>query len=215
MGSKQRRRAYTCPQHCLSGTPPPPLPPPPPCSMRLSCTVPKQYRAAAEAVPPAVLGLVGRCRQHGGVLWKGLFLAQVLLVAALTLQLSTILYGGGADYKEYHNEYCLQNDAADEGIKLDSTVNAPCAYDYNFKKVAAFNTCNACTDLYSPFVDCRFCTSGVMESVSTQQALYSQTFHLITIFSSTSYDVYLYAIVFTVNTTPTRKHSSWWFHSVG
>ncbi len=47
-----------------------------------------------------------RCHQHSSLLWKLVFLAQLLVVAYLSLVLSTVLLGGGAKYSEFHNTYC-------------------------------------------------------------------------------------------------------------
>jgi hypothetical protein len=81
----------------------------------------------------------GKVHQHSSILWKVIFIAQLVLVAYLSYTLSTILLGGGATFREFHNSDCQgENGIPDvDDIVINGTSSAPCAYDYNFKKVYA------------------------------------------------------------------------------
>lgn len=81
-----------------------------------------------------------RCHQHSSLLWKLIFVAELALVAYLSVVLSRVLLGGGATYSEFHNTYCQGENSIpnDNTIALNGSSSASCAYDYNFKKILYF-----------------------------------------------------------------------------
>lgn len=122
-------------------------------------------------------GFKSKYHQHNSIVWKFIFLAQLLLIAYLTKQLTTVLLGGGASYEEFHNNYCLDNGAPDlNGVTINETVDANCAYDYNFKKVHQhIKSFQPCVYIIASIRSCIF---GVMELVMTQQIPYLPTFQI-------------------------------------
>jgi uncharacterized protein (DUF486 family) len=84
--------------------------------------------------------ITSRCYQHSSLFWKVIFLAELAVVCYLSFVLSRVMMGGGATYSEFHNSYCQGDNsvANNDNIVLNGSSTAPCAYDYNFKKILYF-----------------------------------------------------------------------------
>lgn len=74
--------------------------------------------------------------KYNNLVWKGIFIVQLLVVVVVTMRLTTVLLGSGLEWSEFNNDYCLQhtNQSIPEG-PITGTHNEDCVYDYKFKKV--------------------------------------------------------------------------------